>query len=594
MGAAADDFDEQHEKLSSEAVSLMNKIGVETGLMAHPPSPRTFNVSIPSPRQARQLELPEHKQQAASLWPPPLEDHRLKLLPDQQYLKALFAIRSNRFPIQPLRFGMQVSPRSRFNGLARCHLENDGSGEGPPGGPWALEDRVVELGDGVQDEVEQPVKRAWKLQESIWWPRRKWADSRDLYDTAECLRKALQADWKMASSGGGLEKFIVKYHKAAEPSCADVVEYVLSTLDDHNETIYSIFDAYALQGTGDFTHIQINAYKDFLMDCEMVEEGSEGLNAARWDELFVAINATTDAEDRYNHKKGFNRQEWIDFIVRAAIMRYCQYGDMTDVVAAVETLITEDFVPSVRKDQPLFLETANAFRRKYCYIEETSEVLRRHEASLRCIFEQYAYGQGAIGDAFDSKLQLGFEEYRDMLLDFGVIDSQFVEREANWSFVSARMRVIKEHTEKGRAKLLQLSFEDFLESLVRIATVKAMPDKEDVASAGCVDAGDYLFKLNKEGGVPLKAFLSSHSFPQGAPPPQPIGHAVDALVTFLVRTIMVTSGGKAVDARDPKVSAADCKAFIQNGGVRRQSAANTEGEVEGEAPPPAADEVEES
>ena len=34
------------------------------------------------------------------------------------------------------------------------------------------------------------------------------------------------------------------------------------------------------------------------------------------DELFVAINATSDAEDVYNHKKGFNRQEWIDFLVR--------------------------------------------------------------------------------------------------------------------------------------------------------------------------------------------------------------------------------------------------------------------------------------
>ena len=101
------------------------------------------------------------------------------------------------------------------------------------------------------------------------------------------------------------------------------------------------------------------------MDCEMVEEGSEGLNAARWDELFVAINATTDALDQYNHKKGLNRQEWIDFLVRAAIMRHCQYGDMVDVVKAVETLITVDIVPNVRKEQPLFLEPANEFRRQY-------------------------------------------------------------------------------------------------------------------------------------------------------------------------------------------------------------------------------------
>jgi hypothetical protein len=268
VNAAADGFDEQHEKLSAEAVGLINKLGAEAGLVARPP-PRSSYASVPSPRRSKQQELP--KQQAATLWPPPLDDHRLKLLPDQQYLKALFAIRSNRFPVQPLRFGMQVSPRSRFKGLSRCHLENDGSDDAPPGGPWALEERVVELGDAANDDDEEaPVKRAWKIEESLWWPRRKWADSRDLYDTPECLRKALHADWQMACKGGGLEKFIVKHHKAAEPSSDEVVEHVLGALDDYNAVIYSIFDAYGMQGTGDFTHIQLNSYKNFCLDCEMV------------------------------------------------------------------------------------------------------------------------------------------------------------------------------------------------------------------------------------------------------------------------------------------------------------------------------------
>lgn len=223
---------------------------------------------------------------------------------------------------------------------------------------------------------------------------------------------------------------------------------------------------------------------------------------------------------------------------------------------------------------------------RHCYIEETSEVLRRHAASLRFIYDHYAYGLGAIGDAMDDKRLLGFEEYRDFLLDCGVIDAQFVEREANWSFVSARMRVIKEATERGRAKLLQLGFEDFLESLVRIASVKAMPFLEDAETAGCVDAGEYLVKLHLEGGVPLKSFLSTHAVPLGAPLPQPIHLAVNALVTFLLRTIMVTSGGKSVDAPEVKISAADCKAFIRSGGVRsRANAAEGEAEASDEEEP---------
>ena len=93
-----------------------------------------------------------------------------------------------------------------------------------------------------------------------------------------------------------------------------------------------------------------------LQICGLVEEGSEGLNGSRWDELFVAINATSDEADQFNHKKGLNRQEFLDFIVRAAVMRHCHLAVAEDVPKAVHTLITVDMLPRIKIFDPLALE----------------------------------------------------------------------------------------------------------------------------------------------------------------------------------------------------------------------------------------------
>ena len=136
------------------------------------------------------------------------------------------------------------------------------------GGPWTHQQRVIALDDAVRDGP--PVKRAWKIEESIWAPRRKWADSRDFYDTPECLRKALEADWRMAGGGAGdgFDRFILKHHKVAGGP-TEALELVLNTLEKYVNEIYCLFDAYAMQGSGDFTHIQMNSYKDFLLDCDL-------------------------------------------------------------------------------------------------------------------------------------------------------------------------------------------------------------------------------------------------------------------------------------------------------------------------------------
>lgn len=512
---AADQFDEQHEMISLEAERLLGKLLVDSTSLA----------------SARRLDM------------------------------ALFAMRSNRYPVQPLRLGALISPR--YEPKRKYHLRSmaDRSDiDGPPGGPWMLTRRVVEQ-EVVGQEGRQRKQRAWKLEESIWKPRRKWADSRDFIDTPDCMKKALQADWRMVRAEGSLDRFMRKHHKAD----GDVVDLVFEVLWEQHEFIYCIFDNFAMQGGGDFTHIQLNSYKDLLQMCGLVEEGSEGLNGSRWDELFVAINATSDEADQFNHKKGLNRQEFLDFIVRAAVMRHCHLAVAEDVPKAVQTLITVDMLPRIKIFDPLALEPANAFRRSSCYTEETSECLKKHAASLRLVYEGYAYGDGAIGSKFEDKRLLGIEEYRDLMLDLGFIDSQFAERDATWCFVMSRMRTVSEAELKGRIKLLQLQFEDFLEALVRIASLKALPTDEEVRREGCVDAGHLILSFEALPPQRLIDFLESHDVPRGQPL-QPIHRAVEQLVTLICRTISTTLG-RPLHA-EPKITSGDVRRFLESHGKR--------------------------
>ena len=245
---------------------------------------------------------------------------------------------------------------------------------------------------------------------------------------------------------------------------------------------------------------------------------------------------------------------------------------MDDVATAVDRLIAVDVVPKIRKSDPLFLEPANTFRRKYCYNEEVSEVLRKHAVNLRCIYDNYAYGIGAVGDAFDDKRLLSMNEYRDFLLDCGLLDAQFNENEASWSFVFARMRVIREASERGRTRQLQLSFEDFLEVLVRIASIKALPYDSDQSLwlCRCWRIPDPVAQHWRHGasGLPLDPRL--HERRAYAPTDRPCRRCIGALFD-------PNHNGhkwrKPVDSRELKISSTDCKAFAKSGGVRSQAGA---------------------
>jgi len=339
---------------------------------------------------------------------------------------------------------------------------------------------------------------------------------------------------------------------------AAVVGEVKLTLWSHLQELYSAFDLYAAVGGGDFSHIQLNAYKQLLDDCALIESAADGLNAAAWDGLFIAVNSVNADGDAYNHKKGLNRQEFLSTLVRAAVMKYCRSSASSsrtfpEVSLAVEHLLAVDMLPRLRVANGE-LPIADTFRATHCYLESTSDELSRHLPSLRLVYSAVAEGSGLIGDELKSRTLIGYDEWQEMLDRLGWVDSQFGERDCSLCFILSRMRAVRESHLNGRAKVLQLSFEDFLEALVRVAVKKALPTDEEVRQSGLSDGGELILSLQIEPAL-WSAFLASHD----APLNQPAHRAIAHLLSLMMRQV----GGRSRGADDLKLTAAEVSAFVK-------------------------------
>ena len=78
---------------------------------------------------------------------------------------------------------------------------------------------------------------------------------------------------------------------------------------------------------------------------------------------------------------------------------------------------------------------------------------------------------------------MGLDEWRKFVHDLRLADHILTPRLVTLVFVWSRMRVVDEA--KRRVRLTNHHFEDFLESLVRVASIKPWPSAEQIRQVGC-------------------------------------------------------------------------------------------------------------
>ena len=371
----------------------------------------------------------------------------------------------------------------------------------------------------------ESTKNAWRLEDSIWKMRVKWADSRSFYDTPACYERAFSFDWSRALRAHKLAAYIMKNDAEGDSDDEDEVAdehgnklesgggaddseliEVGNVLWKHHQLIYRCFDAYASgDSKNNIDSITYNSFKDFVDDCDLDDSGSKHCDAADFDRLFIQINIKEQEgggnrrgeaaaveltkENVGKHgmavktlkadedKRALCRYEWFNVLVRIAIMKYVLPGQIVDVSAALDHMLTTDISPNV--DDWIKMDH-QIFRREVCYTEIADSVLVEHESSLNVIYSFSADSEGAQIGKEKLRKVVSLKEWLNLVKDLTLLDDSFTVRDATLVFVLSRMRVIDEKGKDAELKLQNLCIDDFYEALLRVACLKALPTDAEI------------------------------------------------------------------------------------------------------------------
>jgi len=401
----------------------------------------------------------------------------------------------------------------------------------------------------------QKARKSWKLEESIWAPRTKWADSRTFWDTDDVERKMFDHDWRRALDCG-IGRYILRMDDDDEPG-VDEVQETYDVLWEFHDLINAIFDYYAAtSASDDITHMTMNAFTMFVTDCGFADNKSQYCKSTHFDQLFIAVdssNAGGKTDEKYNRKKALNRQEFIQCLVKIAIMRYVMPAILPDVSEAVHRMLSVDIEPHL---DPLIFVEGNDFRDRHTYNEECDSVLRKHEASLRLIYERSCKLRGQSAAKGIANKLVDYDTWKDICRLFELVDVDLTERDATLAFVWSRMRVIDEQSSHGRIQLTYLSFEDFLEAICRCAACKAWPTRDEIEAAETGNAGVHMYNLRRDNPEEYAAWLHTRNIPWGHLPKQHMSLCVDNMCWHLV--VMCQQGKHG----EPTLSDKEVNAFM--------------------------------
>ena len=311
----------------------------------------------------------------------------------------------------------------------------------------------------------------WNMDNSIWNPRRKSGNSKDLFETDASLGSMFDVDWEFVRQGHGLEAIIMKFDGYG----AESVENARAMVSRHARTIYGAFECYCVlfctekRATSLVTSIAdsnlfdltFNGYLEFTRECEVVGPNcSSGDLEVIWVKV-NAVEAKTKHLDKFNHTRSFTRHEWVQALIRMAIKRHVVGAEVPMTVAeAVDTFVRHLEARLPREA----LQDSNEFRRKYCYVPQIEQVLVRHEGTLRALFERYSLINNHHADVLQSSKQMSNGEWITLLHDMGLIENRQVSvLRGKLIFMWSRVRGCPDNSDRAHRNLRNLFFEDFLE-----------------------------------------------------------------------------------------------------------------------------------
>jgi hypothetical protein len=426
--------------------------------------------------------------------------------------------------------------------------------------------------------VEAVAKRAprrkrrpvWKLETSCWAERAKTGNSNDFFETTDALRRMFEVDWGVAKRAHELSWLIVRTGNdpatwreldRAKVGGFGEVQEVADAIWQHHKLIYGAYDYYSClysesenaAGEPDIFNITFAAFMNF---CEHNKMVSKKVSSGEMETIWAVVNAKdkalTAAEDKNNKGNTLNRQEFLQCIVRCAIAVYIKKGGSGDVSDAVNQLCLNNLLSNMQKKCPGALQSSNAFRTRFCYIESVSVVLEQNMASLKALYENYAEVSQQMNDTLRDDDLMSIGEWMAFINHMGLVESrQLSTQQAKSIFLWSRIRSVGSNSDKEEIKLRHLTFEDFLEALVRMSTMLAFPTMIEIEDVGAANAGEFLLAMQQDNPKAYIDFLDTHRPKHNDPDGsdfdpegtglralfQPIHLLIKHLVSLLIHTV---------------------------------------------------------
>ena len=353
------------------------------------------------------------------------------------------------------------------------------------------------------------------------------------------------------------------------------VDRVREVLWQHHRLIYGSFDYYAslysegqtAEGEPDIYNMSFNAFLRFMDQCQLV---SKDVSKGEFQTVWFAVNAVDKAtadEDEFNSKSSLNRQEWLQVLVRCAILLHSK----RDVSESVNELLTHNLL---RLLPPAALQNSNAFRKRFCYLEAPTLVLESHQQSLFALYDAYAQVSHGMQDRLKDDSLMSIGEWLTFVRHVGLVESgQLTELAAKQIFLWSRIRTAKDLSGVSEAKLRHITPTDFLEALVRLSLVVALPTDLELEEAKAADAGEFLLAMQTHSPTEFQSFLSTHrprhqdhdGSDYAAHALQPAERCLEHLIKLIVRTVQTnTSHNASKDiAFDWTVEDSDAAKFLK-------------------------------
>ncbi|CAM9275025.1 unnamed protein product [Scytosiphon promiscuus] len=380
----------------------------------------------------------------------------------------------------------------------------------------------------------------WDVNHSIFAPRRKESESRTFWDTERVVRKALDTDFgrmlkedRIIKLMGKCDNEVVKGQKAVAESLEEVKKVIAPVY----KIILCIFNYYCLTPSqsirGAFS-IQPNQFGRMMQDADFA---GNFISVEEIGKIFVLVNFETDkrsAEATVNEDRALMRFELLEALLRVALTMRDNEGQ--------EEMSPAEKMHDVLEDQlfvnlpPESMEDPDTFRSESLYTEACDSVLQDHQKALGIAYQKYSLLNPVAG-----KPSFGLEEWKTFTIDARLVgDSVHMLRmglrDIKQPFYLARMMVSDEI--KSRTKLTQLTFVDFLESLVRLANVIPVPSDEDMQEVKVTDVLDYESALSvSDQNSPAQQDAVARAM-GGALTPR-----LDRLIRYVIGTLAIRSNG---------------------------------------------------